>query len=157
MAETKVDSLPQEDSLSASLEKAKFRLLAQIARDKKVKHELEARITEADNGIAAAKRRLGEYNALFMTIEDATSRAPKQKLGAASAVMGTKRIIDRELGKLSKESAVAEMQLNKQRNKNAASKGQVDQLRKEHITFKKLFASMTDELDGVKARIAGAS
>ncbi len=144
-----------EDSISASLEKQKFRLLTQVARDKKTKHELEARIAEAEERILEAKQRLGEYNALFMSIEDAASKAPKQRLGAAQAVMGTKRIIERELNKLFKDAAVTEMKLNKQKDRNGHLKGQVDQLRKEHVTFKKLFVSMTDELNAVKSRIAG--
>lgn len=149
------DGQPQslEDSLSASLEKQKFRLLQQIAKDKKTKTELDARIAEAEQRIFENKQKLGEYNALFMSIEDAATKAPRQRLGAAAAVMGTKRIIERELNKLSKEAAVTEMKWNKQKDKNGHVKGQVDQLRKEHITFKKLFVAMTEELNAVKTRI----
>lgn len=152
------DEVPTlEDSISASLEKQKFRLLTQVARDKKTKNELEGRIAEADERILEAKHRLGEYNALFMSIDDAATKAPRQRLGAAQAVMGTKRIIERELNKLFKDAAVTEMKLNKQKDKNGHSKGHVDQLRKEHVTFRKLFVSMTDELSAVKGRIGGAS
>lgn len=144
-----------EDAISASLEKQKFRLLTQVAQNKKAKSEVEARIVDAEQKIAESRQRLGEYNALFMSIEDAGAKAPKQRLGAAQAVLGTKKIIERELTKLFKDSAVTEMKLNKQKDRNSQSKAHVDQLRKEHVTFKKLFVSMADELNAVKGRIAG--
>lgn len=150
------EAAPQsmEDQISASLEKQKMRLFAQIKRDEKTKAELEARIEDATAKILNAKRRLGEYNALFMTLDNAAAKAPAQRLGANAAVMGTKRIVERELHKALKESALAETKLNKQKERNTGMRGQVDALRKEHVTFKKLFVAMTDELGAARARIA---
>jgi len=147
-----------EDSLTKSLETQKFRLLTQISQMKKVKGELEAKIKAADAKALDKQRRMGEYNALFMQLGDkANDRAPGQKLGAREAVMGTKRIIERELVKVGKDLAVTEMQVNKTRARNAQLRAHVDALRKEHMTFKKLFVAMNDELAAVKTRIASES
>jgi hypothetical protein len=144
-----------EDSLSKGLEVQKFRLLSQIALNKKVKAELEQKIKAAEAKALEKQKRLGEYNALFMKMgEAANEKAPSQKLGAREAVMGTKKIIDREIGKSAKECAVTEMQLNKTKARNAHLRVHVDALRKEHMTFKKLFVAMSEELAAVKSRIA---
>ncbi len=146
--------LTLDQQIAASLEKQKFHLLKQIALSNKAKVELEAKIKAAESKALEKRSRLGEYNALFMSLENANDKAPRQKLGAREAVMGTKRIIERELNKLSKEAAVTEMKLNKAKDKNGHMRTQIDGLRKEHITFKKLFVAMTDELAAVKARIS---
>ena len=144
-----------DDSITKGLEVQKFRLLSQIAHNKKVKHELEQKIKAAEAKALEKQKRLGEYNALFMKMgESANDKAPGQKLGAREAVMGTKKIIDREIGKAAKECAVIEMQLNKTKARNSHLRAHVDALRKEHMTFKKLFVAMSEELAAVKARIA---
>lgn len=146
-----------DDMMTQSLEKQKFRLLQQIARDKKVKFELESKLKTAESKALEKKQRLGEYNALFMMMGDnANEKAPRQKLGAREAVLGTKRIIERELNKLSKEAAVTEMKLNKAKDKNIHLRAQMDSLRKEHMTFKKLFTAMSEELGNIKTRIGSA-
>jgi hypothetical protein len=146
--------LSADDALTRSLEMQKFRLLSQIAHAKKVKSELETKIKAAEAKALEKQKRLGDYNALFMKIgEEANQKAPRQKLGAREAVLGTKRIIERELLKMSKECAVTEMQLNKTKARNAHLRHHVDALRKEHMTFKKLFGAMSEELSAVKARI----
>ena len=146
--------LSADDALTRSLEMQKFRLLSQIAHAKKVKSELETKIKAAEAKALEKQKRLGDYNALFMKIgEEANQKAPRQKLGAREAVLGTKRIIERELLKMSKECAVTEMQLNKTKARNAHLRHHVDALRKEHMTFKKLFGAMSEELNAVKARI----
>jgi hypothetical protein len=148
-------AMSAEESLSKGLEVQKFRLLSQIAHNKKVKQELEQKIKAAEAKALEKQKRLGEYNALFMKMGEAASeKAPGQKLGAREAVMGTKKIIDREIGKAAKECAVTEMQLNKTRARNAHLRVHVDALRKEHMTFKKLFVAMSEELAAVKSRIA---
>ena len=101
------------------------------------------------------RTRLGEYNALFMTLEDSAVRAPRQRLGASGAVAGTRRIIERELGKVGNEIAARTVLLNKMRDRNIGVKAQVDELRKGQLTFLKLFSSMNNELQGLKDRIAG--
>jgi hypothetical protein len=151
-------SRPVEDSLEKQLEKQKFSLLQQIARDKKLKDELDRKIKVAEAKALEKRQRLGEYNALFMLMgETANEKAPRQKLGAREAVLGTKRIIERELTRLSKEAAVTEMKLNKAKDKNHHMRAGVDALRKEHITFKKLFTAMSEELASVKGRIGSES
>jgi hypothetical protein len=125
-----------------------------MARDKKAKHELEQKIAAAEAKVFERRQRLGEHNALFMTLPDAAARAPKQRLGAAEAVLATKRIVERELAKLRNEAAAKEMKGNKARDRNLHLKAQVDALRKEHITFRKLFTSMNDELGKLKTRVS---
>lgn len=102
------------------------------------------------------RTRLGEYNALFMTLEDSATRAPRQRLGAASAVAGTRRIIERELGKVHNDISARTVLLNKAKDRNLALKAHIDELRKAQLTFTKLFASMNTELSGLKDKIAGA-
>jgi len=143
-----------DQQIAASLEKQKFHLLKQIALSNKAKGELEAKIKAAEAKAFEKRQRLGEYNALFMSLENANDKAPRQKLGAREAVLQTKRIIERELNKLSKEAAVTEMKLNKAKDKNGHMRAQIDGLRKEHMTFKKLFIAMTEELAAVKSRIS---
>jgi hypothetical protein len=145
--------LTMDQQIAASLEKQKFHLLKQIALSNKAKVELEAKIKAAEAKALERRQHLGEYNALFMSLENASDKAPRQKLGAREAVMGTKRIIERELSKLSKEAAVTEMKLNKAKDKNLHFKHQIEGLRKEHMTFKKLFVAMTDELAALKGKI----
>lgn len=145
--------LSLDQQITASLEKQKFQLLKHIALNNKTKAELEQKIKAAEAKALEKRQRLGEYNALFMSLENANDKAPRQKLGAREAVLGTKRIIDRELNKLSKEAAVTEMKWNKAKDKNIHMRAQVDGLRKEHLTFKKLFVAMTEELAVVKNRI----
>lgn len=139
-----------------SLERQKLKLVHQIARDRSVMTELKQQIELADARIMEHKTRLGEYNALFLTVSDAAKAAPRQRLGATQAVLGTKRIIERELGRLAKEIAIVEMKRNKAKDRNAATRAQINSLRQEHQTFKKLFTAMNEELSNVKGRIAGA-
>jgi len=143
--------------MTKNLESAKFRLLGQMAKDKKLKQELEQKIAAAEAKVFERRTKLGEYNALFMTLPDATKKAPAQRLGATMAVLGTRRIIDRELGKLSNEIATQEMKLNKARDRNVHAKSLIDSLRKESLTYKKLFITMNRDLDALKEKIAGAS
>ena len=77
-----------EQQIAASLEKQKFHLLKQIALSNKAKAELDAKIKAAEAKAFEKRQRLGEYNALFMSLENANAKAPRQKLGAREAVMG---------------------------------------------------------------------
>ena len=128
-----------------------------MAKDKKLKQELEQKIAAAEAKVFERRAKLGEYNALFMTLPDASKKAPAQRLGASMAVLGTRRIIDRELGKLSNEISTQEMKLNKARDRNVNMKGVIDSLRKESLTFKKLFGTMNHDLDTLKNKVAGES
>ena len=143
--------------MTKSLEAAKFRLLSQMAKDKKLKLELEQKIAAAEAKVFERRQKLGEYNALFMTLPDATKKAPAQRLGATMAVLGTRRIIDRELGKLSNEISTQGMKLNKARDRNVHAKALIDSLRKESLTYKKLFVTMNRDLDALKEKISSAS
>ena len=137
------------------LERQKFALLQAITRDKKGVAELEARIAAAEADLLARKQALGQANALFMTLPDAAARAPRQRLGANNAVLETKRIIAREIDKVKKEAAVVEMKLNKAREKNAGVRASINATRKDAMTFRKLFAAMTDDLNGAWRRAGG--
>ena len=90
-----------------------------------------------------------------MTLPDAAARAPRQRLGANNAVLETKRIIAREIDKVKKEAAVVEMKLNKAREKNAGVRASINATRKDAMTFRKLFAAMTDDLNGAWRRAGG--
>lgn len=124
-----------------------------MARSKKQIQLLEQKISAAEAMAFSRRQKLSEYNALFMAVDNASDRAPQQRLGAAQAVLGTKRIIERELTKLSKESEVTEMKLNKAKEKILQMKANIDSLRKEHLTHKKLFQTMNEELDSLKSNI----
>ena len=135
---------------------AKFRLMQQMGKEKKTKKELEQKIMAMESKVFERRQRLGEYNALFMSLDGAADRAPRQRLGAREAVSGTKRIIDINLHKLQNEIATQGMKLNRARDRNLHLREKVDLLRKEHITFRKLFGHMSTELEEIKEKIKGA-
>lgn len=131
--------------------------MQQMGKEKKTKKELEQKITAMESKVFERRQRLGEYNALFMSLDGAAERAPRQRLGAREAVSGTKRIIDINLHKLQNEIATQGMKLNRARDRNLHLREKVDLLRKEHITFRKLFGHMGAELETIKEKIKGAS
>ena len=135
---------------------AKFRLMQQMGKEKKTKKELEQKIMALESKVFERRQRLGEYNALFMSLDGAAERAPRQRLGAREAVSGTKRIIEINLHKVQSELAAQGMKLNRARDRNLHLREKVDLLRKEHITFRKLFGSMGGDLEGLKEKIKGA-
>ena len=130
--------------------------MQQMGKEKKTKKELEQKIMAMESKVFERRQRLGEYNALFMSLDGAAERAPRQRLGAREAVSGTKRIIDINLHKLQNEIATQGMKLNRARDRNLHLREKVDLLRKEHITFRKLFAHMSTELEEIKEKIKGA-
>ena len=142
-----------EEIANAPLERQKFRLLQASSRDRKTAAELDERLAVAQRLLMERKLRLSDSNALFMTMPDAAARAPRQRLGAANAVLGTKRIIERELSKVHKEAAVMAMKVNKAKAKNGGIRGQIDATRKDALTFRKLFAALTEELGALQGRI----
>jgi hypothetical protein len=127
-----------------------------MAKDEKLKQELEQKIAAAESKVFERRQKLGEYNALFMTLPDASTKAPSQRLGAQMAVLGTRRIIDRELTKLTNDIATQGMKLNRAKDRNVVAKGIIDGLRKEQLSYKKLFATMNHDLHALKEKIAGA-
>jgi chromosome segregation ATPase len=131
--------------------------MQQMGKEKKTKKELEQKIMALESKVFERRQRLGEYNALFMSLDGAAERAPRQRLGAREAVSGTKRIIEINLHKLQSELAAQGMKLNRARDRNLHLREKVDLLRKEHITFRKLFGHMGGELDELKEKIKGAS
>ena len=125
----------------------------QIGKEKKLHREIEAEIRASESNVESRRIRMGEYNALFMTLENAEKKAPRQKLGARDAVAGTRRIVEINLHKLEKEIATQELKLNRARDHNLKLKDRIDLLRKEHITYKKLFASLGTNLEQTKEKI----
>ena len=115
--------------------------------------ELEVDIDIVNSRVAARRERMGQYNALFMTMENSEKRAPRQKLGARDAVAGTKRIIEINLHKLEKEIATQDLKLNRARDHNLKLKEKIDLLRKEHLTYHKLFGTMGTDLEQLKEKI----
>ena len=147
------DRKMEEEIANAPLERQKFRLLHVSSRDKKTCAELDVRIAAARRLLMERKMRLSNSNALFMTMPDAVTKAPRQRLGAADAVMATKRIIDRELLKVQKETAIMTMKLNKAKAKNNAARAQIEAARKDAMTFNRLFGAMQEELTGEHNRV----
>lgn len=144
-------------------------LLTQMGKERKAKKELETKITALESRVQERRTRLGEYNALFMTIEKAEERAAvergaapskdkaaRQKLGAREAISGTKRIIDINLHKMENEIATQGMKLNKSRDHNLKLKDKIDALRKEHLTYNKLFVTLGHDLEMYKEKIKSA-
>ena len=129
-----------------------------MAKEKKQKQETEQKIAAMESKVVERRQKLGEYNALFMALDGGArmAKAPGQRLGATQAVLGTRRIIERELGKLQNEIATKSMTLNKARDKNLQLREKVDNLRKEHVTFRKLFGHMSGELEEIKTKIKSA-
>ena len=152
---TNICSPPPQCLVQHRTPQAKFRLMQQMGKEKKLKREFEQKIVAMESKVFERRQRLGEYNALFMSLDGAAERAPRQKLGAREAVSGTKRIIDINLHKLSQEKAKLEMKLNRAQDRNLHLKEKVDLLRKEHITFRKLFASMGGDLEELREKING--
>jgi hypothetical protein len=137
-----------------------------MGKERKAKKELETKITALESRVQERRVRLGEYNALFMTIEKAEERAAvergaapskdkaaRQKLGAREAISGTKRIIEINLNKMENEIATQGMKLNKSRDHNLKLKDKIDALRKEHLTYNKLFASLGHDLEMYKEKV----
>lgn len=141
-------------SIIINLEKEKLRLSAAITRDKRTVDDLEKHVTLLQSHVLAHRSKLGSYNALFMRMPDADSKAPRQRLGAREAVLGTKRIIRRELERLESEVVVAEMKLNRSRERNNVIREKINQLRREHVTYRHLFEKMEAELEELKSSIA---
>ena len=129
--------------------------MQQMGKEKKTKKELEQKIMALESKVFERRQRLGEYNALFMSLDGAAERAPRQRLGAREAVSGTKRIIEINLHKVQSELAAQGMKLNRARDRNLHLREKVDLLRKEHITFRKLFASMGGDLEELREKIKG--
>lgn len=140
-------------SIIINLEKEKLRLSAAITRDKRTVEDLEKHVTLLQSHVLAHRSKLGSYNALFMRMPDADSKAPRQRLGAREAVLGTKRIIRRELERLESEVVVAEMKLNRSRERNNVIREKINQLRREHVTYRHLFEKMEAELEELKSSI----
>jgi hypothetical protein len=136
---------------------AKFRLMQQMGMERKTKKELEQKIFAMESKVFERRQKLGEYNALFMSLDGAAERAPRQRLGAREAVSGTRRIIDINLHKLQSEISTQSLKLNRARASNLHLREKVDLLRKEHLTFRKLFSHMGAELDEIKEKIKGES
>jgi hypothetical protein len=141
-------------SIIINLEKEKLRLGGQISRDKRSVEELGKVVEALQANVLAQRAKLGAYNALFMRMSDADVKAPRQRLGAREAVLGTKRIINRELERLENEVVVAEMKLNRSRERNQGIREKINQLRREHVTYRHLFEKMRGELGELKQGIA---
>lgn len=137
-------------SIIINLEKEKLRLSTLITRDARTVDDLEKHATLLQTNVLAQQQKLGSYNALFMRMPDADTKAPRQRLGAREAVLGTKRIINRELERLENEVVVSEMKLNRSRERNQGIREKINQLRREHATYRHLFDKMRTELADLK-------
>lgn len=141
--------------IMASLERSKFRLMAETAKHKRTLADLNSKVEEARAKMEARRARLSQYNGLFLRMgPEAAQKAPRQRLGAADAVLGTKRIIERELTRVRKEGDVVNSKLNRAKEHNAKLRASIDGQRKDAMTFRKLFVSMSNELEGLKTQLA---
>jgi hypothetical protein len=139
----------------ASLERAKFALLADTARQRKALGDLHARCADVRAKVDAQRARLSATNGMFLRLGPAAAaRAPRQQLGAAHAVAGTQRIVARELARARNESGAVAAKLNRARERNAGVRAAIDSARREAVTFRGLFGGMGAELDRLKARAA---
>jgi chromosome segregation ATPase len=139
---------------NSALEKEKFLLLRNVAQDNKLIAILDERIVAVKSEVMSRKVRLGDYNAQFFQ-DDEGARANKQRLGAVAAVIETKKIISRELERLSAEEANTATKLDTAKDANAQVTALVNGLRTDARTFRSLTSRLTDELAAVKSRVAG--
>lgn len=98
----------------------------------------------------AHKAKLCTYSAQIFQVDN---RATRQQLGAVAAVVETKRIIERELARLRSDSVVIESKLNVARDANARVCVQINGLREDRLTFRRLFSSLTSELDSAQYQV----
>lgn len=143
-------------AMNVSLEREKYRLAEAITRDKKLRTELTQQIMILDAQVTDKRQKLASYSALFIRMKDADEKAPRQRLGAREAVLGTKRIILKELDKLNKEATSTEMKLNRAKERNNILREHINAFRREQVTFRKLFEKMQEELREAKTNITKA-
>jgi hypothetical protein len=141
-------------SIIINLEKEKLRIASQITRDERTVEDLEKHVMFLQSSVLGQRAKLGSYNSLFMRMSDADTKAPRQRLGAREAVLGTKRIIDKELDRLENEVVVSEMKLNRSRERNQMIREKINQLRREGVTYRSLFEKMKTELADLKSNIS---
>ncbi len=116
--------------------------------------ELEDKIDGSKKEVMNRKMKLGAYSAQFFQLDEG-ARASKQRLGAVAAVIETKKIIAREFERLRKEDATTEAKLNTAKEANAQICAQINGLRNDTTTYRKLAARLMDELSTAKSRIVG--
>lgn len=138
-----------------SLERQKFRLLSETAKYKRQLADVTGKVADARARMEARREKLSKYNALFLRMgPDAAAKAPRQRMGAASAVVETQAIIQRELARVHREGEVIANKLNRARERSAQLRASIDDQRKDALHFRKLFVRMACELEGLKDSLA---
>ena len=104
--------------------------------------------------ILRRKTKLGSYNAQFFQ-DDNRAHASRQQLGAVAAVVETKRIIERELSRLRSDSVATESKLNLAHDANGRIHAQINGLREDRLTFRRLYGGLSAELLSEQAKVEG--
>ena len=156
------------------LDKEKFALEMQRTRDLTLMERLERKLVHARKSLEEKRRAMSSYESTFLVggtvkqVEPAASREartgstakhrlyakPKARFGKHEAVTGTRKVIQRHLRQLSKLEAVMGKKLNTAQHRNTKMRESVNNLRREHLVYDRLFGKMQVEIAEVKANIA---
>lgn len=156
------------------LDKEKFALEMQRTRDLTLMERLERKLVHARKSLEEKRRAMSSYESTFLVggtvkqVEPAASgeagtgstakhrlyAKPKARFGKHEAVTGTRKVIQRHLRQLSKLEAVMGKKLNTAQHRNTKMRESVNNLRREHLVYDRLFGKMQVEIAEVKANIA---
>lgn len=165
-----------------ALDREKFALEKQKARDLRVMEDLAKKLNHAKKALHTKRSTMSNYSTTFLVggevklVGDKASPAgkaaallakakkkPKRaplhapgnsaRFGRKDAVLGTKKIISKHMTQLGNQAAVMKKKLNTAQHENRLTREKINGLRKEQLVYDRLFDKMQGELEEEKAKI----
>eukprot|EP01138_Halocafeteria_seosinensis_P008766 gb/GECG01008960.1/.p1 GENE.gb/GECG01008960.1/~~gb/GECG01008960.1/.p1 ORF type:complete len:715 (+),score=143.29 gb/GECG01008960.1/:1-2145(+) len=154
------------------LDTKRYQLEEEKQKNAKILRELEQKLHYAKQLRQRRLERMASYTADFISPSGGKTQEPSKEdlgvtsssyrplyevkprtLGRREAVLGTKRLVERQLKQVEKKQAVMEKKLNEAQNTNQKMREKIDGLRKEHLVYDKLFGKLEKEVEAAKNKI----